>query len=425
MKSTLFTLIFMVGCLPAIAQVAADTTFKSGLPKTFPEDDGPCVCIDAGHNNLHTIESNFKPFALLLREHGYRVKGIHSVFHSKASLGDCQVLVISNALHASNQGNWQLPTPSAFTEVEMSALEQWVKDGGRLWVIADHMPFSGAAKELAARFGFEYSNGFAQLVQGTNGNDRFSKELGTLQEHDVTAEVPYVLSFTGSAFRYPEPAQPLMTFTAEDISREPEVAWEFNENTKRVDLEGYAQAALLKYGNGRLAVFGEAAMLTAQVANGQFKVGFNSPQAPHNARFLLNVLQWLHEGITPAKNHSETHPLETRLEEMMTTFRSKKYADIALFYSDSAMMVGNGTDLKGREAIRNYWSKLEGRGVDWELESLSIQKTGNAYLQSGISRMKMKYEESVVQANSRFSLVWIWEDGAWRILLDHYSPALE
>ncbi|MGB0177246.1 MAG: nuclear transport factor 2 family protein [Owenweeksia sp.] len=424
MKNTLFTFILFSGTVALNAQVAADTTYQSGLPKTFPDDNGPCVCIDAAHTNLHTIESNFKPFALLLREHGYQVKGINTIFSSKASFGDCRVLVISNALHSSNQGSWQLPTPSAFTKEEISTLEQWVKDGDSLWLIADHMPFAGAAKELAARFGFDYSNGFAQMVKGTNGNDHFSKEQGTLEEHETTAEVPYVVSFTGSAFRYPEKAEPLMVFTAEDVSREPEVAWQFDENTKRVDLKDYAQAALMKYGKGRLAVFGEAAMLTAQIANGQFKAGFNSPQAPHNARFLLNVLQWLNEGTEPVKN-LQVHPIEARLQEMVSIFKSGKYEDLTLIYSDSAMIVGDQTEVSGRDEIRAYWKNLEGRGVDWELESISIQKTGTAYLQRGISRLSFKHEGSVVRSDSRFSLVWIWEGGAWRILLDHYSPALK
>lgn len=425
MKKVLPAFVFFIVSLSLTAQVIADTTFESGLPPFFPEGSGPCICIDAAHNNLHTIESNFRPFAQLLRENGYRVKGINKLFKSAKDLGDCQVLVISNALHASNLGNWQLPTPSAFTEDEIHTLEQWVKDGGRLWLIADHMPFAGAAHDLATRFGFEYSNGFAQVVKGTNGNDRFSKSLGTLKEHNVTAEIPYLVSFMGSAFRYPEQSQPLMTFTGEDISREPEIAWEFDANTRQVDLQGYAQAALMEYGQGRIAVFGEAAMLTAQIANEQFKVGFNSPHAPHNARFLLNVLQWLHQGIPPVKTSVETHPIEDRLQGMVMVFKSQKYEDLALFYSDSAMMVGNQTEIAGRDAIRNYWKKIEGRGVDWELESTSVQKIGNAYLQRGISRLSFTYEESVVRSDSRFSLVWIWEDGTWRILLDHFSPALQ
>ena len=45
---------------------------------------------------------------------------------------------------------------------------------------------------------------------------------------------------------------------------------------------------------GRVAIFGEAAMFTAQLAGrNQFKVGMNSDEAPENYKLLLNVVHWL------------------------------------------------------------------------------------------------------------------------------------
>ena len=34
-------------------------------------------------------------------------------------------------------------------------------------------------------------------------------------------------------------------------------------------------------------------MFTAQIVNGQRAVGFNSPDAPQNARFILNLIRWM------------------------------------------------------------------------------------------------------------------------------------
>jgi hypothetical protein len=45
-----------------------------------------------------------------------------------------------------------------------------------------------------------------------------------------------------------------------------------------------------------VAVFGEAAAFSAQIqerASGPYQFGMNHPAAPHNARFLLNVMNWL------------------------------------------------------------------------------------------------------------------------------------
>ena len=49
-------------------------------------------------------------------------------------------------------------------------------------------------------------------------------------------------------------------------------------------------------GKGRLAIFGEAAMFTAQLAGpARSPAGFNHPAASENAQFVLNVMHWLAE----------------------------------------------------------------------------------------------------------------------------------
>ena len=49
-----------------------------------------------------------------------------------------------------------------------------------------------------------------------------------------------------------------------------------------------------EYGKGRVAVFGEAAMFSAQLAGPERRpVGMNKPEAPQNPQFLLNLIHWL------------------------------------------------------------------------------------------------------------------------------------
>ncbi|NIQ57151.1 MAG: hypothetical protein GWN71_28375, partial [Gammaproteobacteria bacterium] len=71
------------------------------------------------------------------------------------------LLVISNALDSSNVNDWRRPIRPAFTEAEIEAVRAWVEDGGALLLIADHMPFPGAAAGLAAAFGVTFNDGFA------------------------------------------------------------------------------------------------------------------------------------------------------------------------------------------------------------------------------------------------------------------------
>jgi hypothetical protein len=50
----------------------------------------------------------------------------------------------------------------------------------------------------------------------------------------------------------------------------------------------------LNIGKGRVAVFGEAAMFSAQLAGPKKSpMGMNAPIAKQNPQFLLNVMHWL------------------------------------------------------------------------------------------------------------------------------------
>ena len=65
-------------------------------------------------------------------------------------------------------------------------------------------------------------------------------------------------------------------------------------NTTIISAEGYSQGAVLEYGKGKMAVFGEGAMFTAQYM-ALSKSGINAPKAKNNVHFLLNTMHWLTE----------------------------------------------------------------------------------------------------------------------------------
>jgi len=48
------------------------------------------------------------------------------------------------------------------------------------------------------------------------------------------------------------------------------------------------------YGEGRIVVFGEAAMFSAKLAGpGKIKAGMNHEMAEENHQLLLNIVHWL------------------------------------------------------------------------------------------------------------------------------------
>ena len=270
------------------------------------------MLVDAGHYNVHTVEGRYKPFAELLRSDGYVVLSLASRFDRRA-LDAGRILVVSNALAERNDGrdNQGLPTYSAFAEDEVEAVREWVREGGSLLLIADHMPFPGAAEDLAAAFGVRFSNGYAvheerlaprpPLVFRRSGDQRGSD--GSLADHPITdgrdasERVETVLTFTGQAFRS-ELGHPLLIFGPSILSLLPERPAVFDEDTPRVPVEGWYQGLVLKFGQGRAAFFGEAAMFSAQTTGEGRTMGLNAPGAEQNSQLLLNLMHWL-SGILP------------------------------------------------------------------------------------------------------------------------------
>lgn len=283
--------------LSATAQQVADTSFDPEISNpAYSKGAGSIVLIDEAHNNFHTLNGRFRPFANVLEKDGYIVNASSDPFTAN-QLSKGKILVIANAIHASNLGQWTLPTPSAFADSEIDAVNEWVKNGGSLFLIADHMPFPGAAEKLAASFGFKFYNGFATK---NGGADIFSPGNG-LMENTLTKgrnekeTVTSLQTFTGQAFEIPEGAQPIVVLKSKYKVMLPQTAWEFDKDTPTVSGEGLVQGAYMKYGKGRIVVFGEAAMFTAQL-QGSNKVGMNQKSAGQNAQFLLNTIHWL-DGI--------------------------------------------------------------------------------------------------------------------------------
>lgn len=276
---------------PATAQQEADPDVDlSVAAPAYPANTGPRLVIDGAHNNFHTADGRYAPFAQLMRNDGFRVAGATAPF-TDASLADVDVLVIANALAAEDVEEWVAPNPSAFTAEEIAAVRRFVERGGALLLIADHMPMAGAAQELGAAFGIAFDNGFA--VDGDDEDDLFTRTNGGLTDDPLLSGITQVRSFTGSSFTAPG-ARPLLRLDARYSVLLPQTAWEFDDDTPRLSGAGRLQGAVLEVGRGRVAVFGEAAMFTAQVAGpNRTPMGLRARGAEQNKRFALNVVRWL------------------------------------------------------------------------------------------------------------------------------------
>ncbi len=279
------------------AQQVPDRGYQPAIAKPrYAQGKGPVVCVDEAHHNFHKLGERFFAFGDLLRRDGYQLRASTEKFDA-AALSKCGVLVISNAQPGNASWNdYPYPTPSAFTPAEITAVRDWVRGGGSLLLIADHMPLAGAAAALAAAFDVEFADGFAQRDPESEADDLFTREANTLRDHAITRAgggVSSVRTFTGQAFRAPK-ADPLLVFPEGYIQLLPVKAWQFPPDTRREPVAGWLQGAVQEVGKGRAAFFGEAAMFSAQLAGPEkIPMGMSSPGAEQNHRLVLNLLHWL------------------------------------------------------------------------------------------------------------------------------------
>lgn len=373
---------------PALEVQSYDQNYVPPTPYK-PYSTETVVYIDAAHNNFHTKDQRFKPFADLLRTDGFKVESFTEKF-TRENLADVKVLVISNPANDANhpEPKWVSPILSAFTPEEIDVIVEWVGNGGSLLLIADHYPFPGATADLAARFGFTLDNGYNfdpeyytilkerffqlpvvdNIMQGkANPNDasvnqqimiqasglfvalgaeintlRFwnssdpksesdyqkgdgkLKPLAFLQEgagSQNDTSVPYVTTFTGHSFSAEElpgmKLHPLLRFgdgpfTVLTEAQDAYFGKDSNSSNQQtlvsllttkelpsfvvpvVDATQKLQAAIVEHGKGKVAMFGEAGMFTAQIAaDGSTKMGMNSDLASHNWKFVLNLMRYL------------------------------------------------------------------------------------------------------------------------------------
>jgi hypothetical protein len=301
MRRIVLLLALLVSRAAPAQQQMADPAFDSKVERPAYTRTHPVVVIDEAHANFHTADGRYKPLADLLSSDGYKVqRGTAKL--TRASLAPIQVLVIANA--------GAPPDPA-----ECDAVRDWVKAGGSLLLIADHAPHGERAQPLADRFGITMGKGY---VFDPAHADRgatilvYSSENGLLGAHPIVkghgpgTEVKRVVAFTGQSLSVPAGAVALMKLGATareaptpDDARAALQAKDAGPSAPVRSVAGGAQGVVMAFGKGKVAVFGEAAMFSAQVVRltrdgkeVEIKAGMNVP-GNDNRQLALNLFHWL------------------------------------------------------------------------------------------------------------------------------------
>lgn len=308
---TAAVLFFAVGfTAQGVAQQATDTSPEPPISRpAYAPGSGPVVAIDEAHQNTHTYGGALQRFVRLLHRDGFRVRPLAAMVSPEA-LEDIDILVIFQP------GGWE-GAGATLTDGEVSALLEWIRRGGSLLMVLDHMPGPAGGQRIASALGIEtWHNGYAavEAAEGPVYTIRYQRagqqrEAGLFQtfggglawqgpdavvaDHAVTAgrgsdeQVQTVLTFGGSAFRAGLGPEPLLILPEHAISLAPSAP---NQNpsdagTPRVAVGGWFGGAAMRLDRGRVALFAEAGMFSAQ-----WPV---HAAAADNYKLVLNVMRWL------------------------------------------------------------------------------------------------------------------------------------
>lgn len=335
-RKPIFLCVIFLLLLPAFtvkSQQVADPNFDARVARPAYTRNNPRVLFDEAHNNFHTTTGRYKPFVDLITNDGYRVTPNRQRFQPQM-IQDFDVLVIANALGAERMVD-AAAGGSAFTDEECDVVRDWVRAGGSLLLIADHAPFGAAAENLARRFGVEMSKGYTsdsvhyERVSNNQSFLLFTRENRLLADHPITQgrnateRINRIMTFTGQSLRGPEGGVAFLRLsdTATDaaapdiqaaiararaggggatVNRPPGSA-PLPPGATAVRLEpgerrsaaGRAQGIAFRFGEGRVVVLGEAAMLSAQLSNAdRSQFGMNRAGLD-NRQLALNIMHWL------------------------------------------------------------------------------------------------------------------------------------
>jgi hypothetical protein len=318
------TILFFFGLVGiALAQQMADPNFDASVAHATFTAVHPRVAIDQAHDNFHTKDALFKPFADLLENDGYTVTANTAKFTS-ATLQGIDVLVITNAIgRLQNDNNNSTP---AFTGPECEAVYEWVRRGGSLFLVADHAPMGDAAAPMAERFGVSLGNGFVFDTNPDNFDHKDPTELVFSDRNHLLGSNPIIrarthteglhrlVAFTGESVTIPQGAIALLKLspTVGEVHTRKAVQPLYDDDPSKLKatleaaakewpIKGRAMAVAFTVGRGHVVVSGEAGMLTAQVFKEKNKdgaeelVGKTGMSVPGNddKQYVLNVLHWL------------------------------------------------------------------------------------------------------------------------------------
>jgi len=264
---------------------------------------GPTIVVDHSHGNASThrvswqaqvngplVSGAYWAFGKLLTTDGFDVRDSDVPLTTLLPLRHDEILVILNPAD-------ELPP------ADISAVGNWVREGGSLFLIVDHHDENAAGDLLqdllpGSDLRFDTPGGHGEAYS-------FAWPDPVLTAHIATMKP--VQTFGGSAICPTTPLDNLDPCPPSGPPYAPLLAFPAGVMTTyggvTTNLDGYLQGLAFPVGNGRVYFSGESAMFTRQMEFfPSFGPDWGMLAENANQQFLLNIVHWL-DGIPAAPDH--------------------------------------------------------------------------------------------------------------------------
>lgn len=113
-------------------------------------------------------------------------------------------------------------------------------------------------------------------------------------------------------------------------------------------------------------------------------------------------------------------------ERLGAFFKEGNAEKLASMYTDSAKLCPNGTYeiFVGRQAIKNFWSRSmkDSQLLNMEPETLTVDGSGDYIYETGRTKTRVKYHDSVYVTDVKFANVWKRQsDGTYLLDVDIWN----
>jgi hypothetical protein len=301
MKSKLLAFCLLV-TLAAQGQMLNDSPFDASvaLPK-YPQGKGPKVLFDKGHFNFIVDMGLAKPLMDVATADGYQVS-VDSMKFTKAYLAPYKMLVIFPAMPFKFGSKGQVTDEITFTPDELTALHDWVSEGGSLLMFDEHAPIDKSVTPLFNTFGIQLSIGIVSdslnyeskfdmssketLLKFTRSNGLLNTDHPITQGKKATEQINYIMTYGGGGLTGKGYTNLFKLSPSATIKK-------YSGSLPLGTAESQALAG--KFGKGKVVALGDCNGFTAMyvmMKSVKFSAGMQVADYDWK-QFALNTLHWL------------------------------------------------------------------------------------------------------------------------------------